>query len=222
MDVGDRMRIRSGGSGSAGIYLNNNANTQQPAFIGMEDDTHVGLYGNAAGWKFSMNTQTGALKINGSEGATGQFLQSNGSSSSPSWANPLTVLYNNMLEYQQSAQLTMSPQTNYSVPGMTNISLVITSVSKVIFSSSIEVERSSCGGCGSSEEQLYIQMTPPLVNVADSKLFLFPSETSTVTIGMKFITLNPGTYTINTYMFSGVGSNATAQSGRLNIIVVPQ
>lgn len=65
-------------------------------------------------------------------------------------------------------------------------------------------------------------MTPPLINVVDSKLFLFPSETSTVTIGMKFITLNPGTYTINTYIFNGVGSNATARNGRLNIIVIPQ
>lgn len=90
LDISNRMRIRSGGNNSvsAGLWLNNNANNET-AFIGMEDDTHVGLYGNGgAGWKFSMNTQTGALKINGTEGAAGQILQSNGASS-PTWVTPV-------------------------------------------------------------------------------------------------------------------------------------
>ena len=44
-------RIRSGGDNntSAGLYLNNNANNLA-AFIGMEDDTHVGFYGTGTGW----------------------------------------------------------------------------------------------------------------------------------------------------------------------------
>jgi hypothetical protein len=78
LDVGGRMRIMSGG-GSAGLYLNNIANTASPAFIGMDDDSHVGFWGNGAGWNFTMNTQTGGLKINGNEGQAGQLLQSNGS-----------------------------------------------------------------------------------------------------------------------------------------------
>lgn len=87
LDVSNRMRIRSGGNNtvSAGLWLNNNANTEA-AFIGMEDDTHVGFFGNiGAGWKFSMNTFSGALRINGSYGTAGQVLTSNGSVSPPSW-----------------------------------------------------------------------------------------------------------------------------------------
>jgi hypothetical protein len=44
LDLSGRMRIRSGGSNvfSAGMWLNNNANVEA-AFLGMEDDTHVGF-----------------------------------------------------------------------------------------------------------------------------------------------------------------------------------
>ncbi|MGB3164449.1 MAG: hypothetical protein WBA96_13020, partial [Chitinophagaceae bacterium] len=47
LDVNGRMRIRSSGSnaGSAGIWLNNNANDASPAFVGMESDNIVGFYG---------------------------------------------------------------------------------------------------------------------------------------------------------------------------------
>ena len=89
LDIGNRMRIRSGGNNfaSAGLWLNNNANTEA-AFIGMEDDTHVGFFGNGgSGWRFSMNIQTGALKINGTEGTAGQLLTSGGTGA-PAWVTP--------------------------------------------------------------------------------------------------------------------------------------
>ncbi|HEY6503431.1 MAG TPA: hypothetical protein VIZ28_05595 [Chitinophagaceae bacterium] len=223
LDVSQRMRVRSGGNNttSAGIWLNNNANTEA-AFVGMEDDTHVGLFGNnGAGWKLTMNTQNGALKVNGSEGSAGQVLRSNGNASSPSWINPLNALYNNMTEYAQSSAVAMAPNTTYHVTGSSNVSLLLNAPSKVIISASVEIERSSCGGCGSGEIQFYIQMTPPLTNVAHSKVFLFPQEKQTLTIGPKFMTLGAGTYTINTYVLN-FGMNTTASEGRLNIIVVPQ
>jgi len=94
LDVGQRMRLRSGGNNnaSAGIHLNNNANNVA-AFMGMEDDTHIGFFGNnGAGWKFGMNTVTGALKVNGTEGQAGQVITSNGSSTAQ-WKSPTNALY---------------------------------------------------------------------------------------------------------------------------------
>ena len=67
LDVNGRMRIRSEGSnnGSAGIWLNNNANNTSPAFVGMESDNVVGFYGAGSpnGWGFTMNTATGNIGI---------------------------------------------------------------------------------------------------------------------------------------------------------------
>lgn len=67
LDVGSRMRIRSGGdnNSSAGIWFNNNANDASPAFIGMESNDGIGFYGSDApgGWGLVMKTSTGNIGI---------------------------------------------------------------------------------------------------------------------------------------------------------------
>ena len=69
LDITGRMRIRTGLDGQAGIWLNNNANTGVQAFMGLEDDNQVGLYGApGAGWSFGMNTINGDIKMMGRVG----------------------------------------------------------------------------------------------------------------------------------------------------------
>jgi hypothetical protein len=65
MDVGGRLRIRSGVdlNNSAGIFLNNTGNTAIPAFVGMQSDDQVGLYGSSSGWSFVMNTTNGNIGV---------------------------------------------------------------------------------------------------------------------------------------------------------------
>ena len=171
-----------------------------------------------------MNTQTGALRINGNEGAAGQVLQSNGPAS-PSWSNPLNALYNKMTEYAQSAVVNMNnpgPGSAYAVPGLTNITLVISSVAKVIFSGGIHVSRSACGGCPSVEQYFQVSIASPFTILAEGDMFVFPLEGAMLPTGARFHTFNPGTYTINASIFNGAGSSSTATDGWLNIIVVPQ
>lgn len=59
LDIGGRMRIRGVPGFTAGLWLNNEANSAIPAFVGMQADNQVGFYGNASGWSFVMNTSTG-------------------------------------------------------------------------------------------------------------------------------------------------------------------
>jgi hypothetical protein len=66
LDVADRMRVRQGASGSAGLWLFQTTPSSDQAFVGMEDDTHVGLYGTGgAGWGLTMDTTNGNLTANG-------------------------------------------------------------------------------------------------------------------------------------------------------------
>ncbi len=60
LDVGRRMRVRQGGDGSAGIWLNQDA-VGDRAFMGMSSDSTVGFYGTGCGWQFQMHTATGEL-----------------------------------------------------------------------------------------------------------------------------------------------------------------
>lgn len=68
MSLKGRLQLQTG-SQSAGIWLNNTANTASPAFIGMSADNLVGFYGTTAGWGLTMNTTTGNVGI-GLNGAT--------------------------------------------------------------------------------------------------------------------------------------------------------
>ncbi len=65
LDVNGRMRIMSGAdiNNTAGIWLNNIANSATPAFIGMQNNEQVGIYGNTSGWSFVMNTSTGNVGL---------------------------------------------------------------------------------------------------------------------------------------------------------------
>jgi hypothetical protein len=64
LDVNDRIRVRHGPGGSAGIWFNNDANTFTNGFIGNFSDEYIGMYGgNGAGWSVYMNTINGNVGI---------------------------------------------------------------------------------------------------------------------------------------------------------------
>jgi hypothetical protein len=62
LDVADRMRVRQGASGSAGLWFFQTTPGNDQAFVGMQDDTHIGFFGNnGAGWGLTMDTTNGNL-----------------------------------------------------------------------------------------------------------------------------------------------------------------
>jgi hypothetical protein len=126
LDVAGRGRIRSDAN-TAGIYFNSFDNSVLAGFVGMEADNYIGFWGNPIGWNFSMNTQTGALKINGSEGQPGQILRSNGGGSSPTWMNkPYVAWYNqsSTIQLQGSVLSINIPNVNGQVLTLSQPSLI--------------------------------------------------------------------------------------------------
>jgi hypothetical protein len=67
LEVNGRSLVHSGGSNStsAGIWFNNNANTVNTGFVGMESDNAIGFYGTGTpnGWGVVMNIATGNVGI---------------------------------------------------------------------------------------------------------------------------------------------------------------
>src|SRR5215203_3171098 len=72
LDVADRIRLRQGGSGTAGLWLFQSTPNRDQAFIGMRTDTSVGLWGNGVGWGLFMDTGSGAVTIADGLTVTGQ------------------------------------------------------------------------------------------------------------------------------------------------------
>ena len=64
LDVADRLQIRQGPSGTAGLWLTQTVSANPRAFIGMASDGQVGLWGNTgANWGLVMDTTTGFVSI---------------------------------------------------------------------------------------------------------------------------------------------------------------
>ncbi|PYT07715.1 MAG: hypothetical protein DMF60_06500, partial [Acidobacteria bacterium] len=62
LDVADRMRVRQGGSGDAGIWFFQTTPNNDRAFVGMQGDNRVGFFGNTgADWALTMDTTTGTV-----------------------------------------------------------------------------------------------------------------------------------------------------------------
>jgi hypothetical protein len=189
LDVSSRMRIMSGGNNaaSAGLWLNNNANTEA-AFIGMEDDTHVGLYGAAgAGWGFGMNTVTGALKINGSEGVAGHILQSNGTAA-PSWVAQQKLFISNNHTFTTLVN-------NGDETVVSSVVVTVTQNAHVEITGTVGLFSAGCFNCGNA--QVFIVINDPLE--ANEKLVAANSNViSVTTMNFQYRTISPlppGSYT---------------------------
>lgn len=64
LDVADRMRVRQGPSGSAGIWFyQTTPGVGDMGFIGAVDDNYIGIWGSGAGFGFAMNRTNGYVGI---------------------------------------------------------------------------------------------------------------------------------------------------------------
>lgn len=64
IDVADRIRIRQGASGTAGLWLYQNGPAEDRALVGMSNDNLVGMWGNkGAGWSLNMDVTNGNVGI---------------------------------------------------------------------------------------------------------------------------------------------------------------
>jgi hypothetical protein len=64
VDIGDRIRLRQGPGGTAGLWLYQTGPAEDRAFIGMAGDNTVGLFGNkGASWSLSTDVATGVTGV---------------------------------------------------------------------------------------------------------------------------------------------------------------
>jgi hypothetical protein len=103
LDVTDRIRVRQGASGTAGIWFyQTNAPAGDRAFMGMADDDEVGFYGSTGGWGVKMNITDGKLTLSspGLYNASGyQLIEANATDWIRIGNSPFTngaAIYNNI------------------------------------------------------------------------------------------------------------------------------
>jgi hypothetical protein len=64
VDIGDRIRLRQGPNGTAGLWLYQTVPAEDRAFVGMAGDGTVGMFGNkGAGWSLTTDVTTGVTGV---------------------------------------------------------------------------------------------------------------------------------------------------------------
>lgn len=194
LDVGERMRIRGTPGFTAGIWLNNEANTALASFVGMQADNQVGFFGfGSAGWGLLMNTQTGAISVGGSTGAAGQVLTSNGSGSAPSWqggagGKPFVVRPSG-----NSPDLGTSGRVD--VPNMV-ANFTLTVPSQVVFNFKLSIANRSCVACGERRTFIYLvqNVVGGTTDIATTTVYTPNQEIADGVSGPIVVDLPAGTY----------------------------
>jgi hypothetical protein len=227
LDIADRMRIRSGGGfSSAGLYLNNNNNTASPAFIGMHDDNHVGFWGSTVGWGLTMNTDNGALKVNGNEGSNKQVLTSSGSGNGSSWKTmgSLIQTYYNYPAYLSNSEGTLTSGNTVVFTALTS-TITVSTKSRLIISASVSAYNGFCVGCGSGNALLDIRVNGteagPGIYSGVSGIAAVNGSDGFGTISNYFYDVNPGTYTIEFIAQTLIGHELALYSKYSTIMVLP-
>ncbi len=76
IDVADRIRIRQGASGSAGMWLYQSTPAEDRAFVGMDGDSRVGLWGDkGAGWSLRVDVNNGSVSMGPTNTVSSQALR---------------------------------------------------------------------------------------------------------------------------------------------------
>jgi len=217
------MRIRSGGGfSSAGLYFNRNDNSNVGGFVGMQDDSHMGFWGNPSGWSFTMNTNNGALRINGNEGTAGQALTTTGNGTE--WRSPTKAVFDNSVMKVQTNDLSLtSGAGGVEIPNLTH-TFTVSSNTKILVEYHYYAYAGSCFACGGTNVYSDLQLDGAFVTRAIQSL---GNGTSEPYSGVYFLQVAPGTHTINLVAFSigpngGIAGGTWGDKGKLILIMIPE
>ncbi len=209
LDIAERMRIRGKPGFTAGIWLNNEANTAIPAFIGMQNDNQVGFFGfNGTGWSFLMNTQTGAISFGGDAGQAGQVLTSNGTAGAPIWKTPGDGKPFVAKPTANSPDLGTSGRVD--VPGMV-ANFTLTAPSQVVFQFKLSIANRSCIACG--DRRTFIVLVQNIIggttDIATTTVYTPNGEIADGVSGPIVVDLAPGTYSYKVLIAPSIYGAAT-------------
>ncbi len=211
LDVAERMRIRSAPGGfTAGLWLNNDANSASPAFLGMQSDNQVGFYGSGTGFSFLMNTQTGAISFGGNAGQPGQVLTSNGSGGAPIWQGGVGGGKPFVVRPTANSPDVVNGGSRVDVPGLVaNFTLSVPS--QVVFQFKLSIASRGCVACGDRRTFIYLvqNIVGGTTDIATTTVYTPNYEFSDGVSGPMVLDLPAGTYSFKVSVGPSIYGTAT-------------
>lgn len=225
LDINGSMRLRSGPGFSAGAWLGNSNLTGNAFFLGLQSDESFGFYHvNSNSWKFTVSAPFGHLAINGSTGADGALLTSNGGLQPAAWQVRSNQNFYNLST--EAAELVSSSITDGSPvanpPGL-SVTQFYPGATKVEAIFNIQAQGIACGFCGITDFVIRIMLDGSPV-----RSFRYTAENGFINTysGSTLMSLTPGNHTINLQIqkISGPDLQLNNEGGRwsnLNLVCSP-
>lgn len=210
LDVAERMRIRSIPGYSAGLWLNNDANSASPAFLGMYSDSHIGFYGTGTGWSFLMNTQTGAISFGGNAGSPGQVLTSNGSGGAPIWQDGVSGGKPFVVRPSANSADVVNGGSRVDMPNMV-ANFTLTVPSQVVFQYKLSISNRGCVACGDRRTFIYLvqNIVGGTTDIATTTVYTPNQEFADGVSGPIVLDLPAGTYSFKISIGPSIYGSAT-------------
>jgi hypothetical protein len=210
LDVSGRMRIRGKPGFTAGLWLNNEANTALASFVGMQADNQVGFFGfGSAGWGLLMNTQTGAISVGGNAGQPGQVLTSNGTGAAPSWQGGLGG-GKPFVARPSANSADLGTSGRVDMPGMV-ANFTLNTPALVVFNFKLSITNRGCLACG--ERRTFIYLVQNIVggttDVATTTVYTPNGEIADGVSGPIAMELAAGTYSFKVSLGPSIYGAAT-------------
>jgi hypothetical protein len=220
LDINGRMRLSGTNPNDPGIWFND-AGTDR-GFVGLQNNNHIGFYGTLNGWGLTMNTNTGAVAVNGNEGTAGQVMQTTGSAGAAQWAAiasvlPSYYLYNNVLG---AAYVDVTGPGEYAMYNAT-ININVAGNSRLIISANY-LHYTFCplvGGCA-GKGRYYFKVDGNSTE-QQSTIMQGGGGYTSASLANYFYDVGPGPHTISFYTRPESGTNQYwAYLGSATIIVM--
>jgi hypothetical protein len=143
----------------------------------------------------SFSVNGGQLKVNGTGGAVGEVIRSNGINSSSSWGSATGEMFTNSNVFNLSTYsvLTSGNNVSYDLPGLDQ-NITLTKISKVLVSMHVSAGSAYCFACGSTTLRFSLSIDNNF-NGVFKKTIVIPNQTSLDDdSGFRLYTLPAGTH----------------------------
>lgn len=227
LDINGSMRIRSTPGLTAGALLGTSSLLGNAFFMGMQNDESFGFYyvdTRNPTWKFTVSAPYGHLAINGSVGADGALLSSNGGLQPAAWQiRSNQNFYKLTTEAVETSSFSITDAAPIANPGGLSVTQTYTEPTKIEAIFNVQAQGNSCLLCGVTDFIVRVMLDGSPVR---SFRYNIENGYTNTHSGCTLLSVLPGSHTVNVQIQKLSGptlglNNSGSRLSNLNLVCTP-
>ena len=227
LDINGSMRIRSTPGSTAGALLGTSSMVGNAFFLGMQNDESFGFYyvdTKNPSWKFTVSAPYGHLAINGSAGADGAMLSSNGGLQPAAWqVRNYQNFYKLTTEAAETKSYSITDGAPIANPPGLSVTQNYTEATKIEAIFNVQALGTNCAFCGFTDFIVRVMLDGSPVR---SFRYTIENGYTNTHSGSTLMAVAPGSHTVSVQIQKISGptlelSNTGDRWSNLNLVCTP-